>query len=96
MSEPTDTEDTVGAFLADLAAEPDAGAYLREQLHIQAEAFLTTCTKCARDIELLDDVFKAQSIMTDVTIWAVELKKQLGKDVRATGRAKNTIGAFKR
>jgi hypothetical protein len=90
------TEDTIEAFKADLAAEPDADAYLREELHRQAEDFLRLCVKCAKYIELLDDVWKAQEVMLDVTVWAKELSVRLGKEVVVKKRAKNTVGAFKR
>lgn len=92
LSEP----DSIEKFKADLAAEPDAGAVLRAELHDQAEHFLTQCVLAARKIELLDDVWKARDIMTEVTIWAVELKNRLTKETAVIRRPKNTIGAFKR
>lgn len=94
MSESTDSIDDLKA---DLAAEPEAAAYLREQLHLEAENFLTLCVKCARDIEKMNDVWKARSIIFDVTVWAKELKTRLGKEVFATSaRSNSTVGSFKR
>ena len=90
------TEDSIEKFKADLAAEPDAGAYLREQLHAQAEDFLRLCVQCAKKIELMDDVFKAQKTILDVTIWATELKARLTKETAVITRKKNTSEAFTR
>lgn len=84
------------ALKADLAAEPDASAYLREQLHQEAIDFLALCVFCARRIDRMDDVWKARNIILDVTIWARELKSRLVKETAVISRAKNTIGAFKR
>lgn len=92
----SESEDSIEQLKADLAAEPDAGAYLRETLHLEAENFLTLCVKCARDIEKMDDVWKARSIIFDVTVWAKELKQRLDKEVFVTTRQKNTSSAFKR
>lgn len=92
----SESTDSIDDLKADLAGEPEAAAYLREQLHLEAENFLTLCVKCARDIEKMDDVWKARSIIFDVTVWAKELKTRLDKEVFVTTRPKNTIGAFKR
>jgi hypothetical protein len=98
-----DTEDLTeeerqewAAFMADLAAEPDAGAHLRAQLHQEAIDFLALCITCARRIDRMEDVWKARSLILDVTVWARELKTRLVKETAVIAKAKNTAGAFKR
>jgi hypothetical protein len=92
----SESVDSFDQLKADLAAEPGAGAFLRETLHLEAENFLTLCVKCARNIEKMDDVWKARSIIFDVTVWAKELATRTDKEVFATKRPKNTPGAFVR
>ncbi len=93
---PPEPEDSINKLLSDLAADVDAGAFMRAELDKEAEAFLSLCTKCAQHIVLMDDVVKARSIMLDVTIWATELRKQMARQVVRTSRPKTTATAFTR
>lgn len=91
-----DPEDSLEQLHRDLTAEPEVQEWLREQLHAEAENFLRLAVHCARDIEQMSDVWKARSIILDVTVWATELKSRLDREIVVAKRPKNTIGAFKR
>lgn len=92
----SEDEDSVEKLKADLAAEPDARAYLEDQIMVSAENFILVCVKCANRIAQIEDPFRVLEIMADVTIWATELKARLDKEAYVSTRPKNTSGAFKR
>ena len=86
----------VAKLKADLAGLSDVNLALRQQLHDEALNFLKQCVLAARHIEQMEDVFTARRIITDATIWALDLKKRLAKENPTLRRPRYTSDMFKR
>lgn len=98
MSDPVTDEELAefAALKAELLARDDVTAGLDAQLNEMAERMVLEAVQVGRAIKRLDDPLKALRVMSEVTVWWVELKEQLSKEAGVISRPKTTAKAFRR
>lgn len=98
MSDDITPEDIAefAALKAELLSHDDVQAGLDAQLNDMAERLVLEAVQVGRALKRLDDPLKAIRLMTEVTVWWVELKKQLEKEAPVLRRPKATVGSFNR
>jgi len=90
------SEDSIEQLKSELLSRDDVQAGLDQRLNEMAEKMVLEAIQVGRAIKRMDDPMRAIRVMAEVTVWWVELRKEINKEAPVLRRPKATVGSFNR
>jgi len=90
------SEDSIEQLKSELLSRDDVQAGLDQRLNEMAEKMVLEAIQVGRAIKRMDDPMRAIRVMAEVTVWWVELRKEINEEAPVLRRPKATVGSFNR